>query len=144
MWKYNVMEKWPDMHTLTHWGRVTHICVSNLTITGSDNSLSPGRRQAIIWTNAEILLIGPLGTDFSEMWIAIEAFSFKNKHLQMSFGKCRPFCLGLNVFKSNLRGFQDAIEVHNGSDRCTLRNLAFDIPIELIKIEDLEVNEGDS
>ena len=78
------------------------------------------------------------------MWIAIEAFSFKNKHLQMSSGKCRPFCLGLKVFKSKLRGFRDAIEVRNGSDRCTLRNLAFDIPIELIEIEDLEVNEGDN
>ena len=27
---------------LTHWGRVTHIYVNNLTITGSDNGLSPG------------------------------------------------------------------------------------------------------
>ena len=43
---------------LTHWGRVTHICVNILTIIGSDNGLSPGRRQAIIWTNAGILLIG--------------------------------------------------------------------------------------
>ena len=33
---------------LTHWGRATHICVGNLTIIGSDNGLSPGRRQAII------------------------------------------------------------------------------------------------
>ena len=33
---------------LTHWGRVTHICVSKLSILGSDNGLSPGRRQAII------------------------------------------------------------------------------------------------
>ena len=33
---------------LTHWGRVTHICVSKLTSIGSDNGLSPGRRQAII------------------------------------------------------------------------------------------------
>ena len=32
---------------LTHWGRVTHICVGNLTIIGLDNGLSPGRRQAI-------------------------------------------------------------------------------------------------
>ena len=38
--------------SLTHWGRVTHICVSDLTIIGSDNGLSPGRRQAIIRTNA--------------------------------------------------------------------------------------------
>ena len=50
---------------LTHWGRVTHICVGNLTIIGPDNGLSPGRRQAIIWTNAGILLIGPWGTNFS-------------------------------------------------------------------------------
>ena len=35
---------------LIHWGRVTHICIGNLTIIGSDNDLSPGRRQAIIWT----------------------------------------------------------------------------------------------
>ena len=37
---------------LAHWGRVTYICVSKLTIIGSDNGLSPGRRQAIIWTSA--------------------------------------------------------------------------------------------
>ena len=37
---------------LTHWGRVTHICVGNSPIIGSDNGLSPDRRQAIIWTNA--------------------------------------------------------------------------------------------
>ena len=40
--------------SLTHWGRVTHICDCNLTIIGSDNGLSPGRHQAIIWTNAGI------------------------------------------------------------------------------------------
>ena len=46
---------------LTHWGRVTHICVSKQTIIGSDNSLSPDQRQAIIlWTNAGILLIRTL------------------------------------------------------------------------------------
>ena len=33
---------------LTHWGRVTHICVDNLTTIGSDTGLSPDRRQAII------------------------------------------------------------------------------------------------
>ena len=83
---------------LTHWGRVTHICVGNLTIIGSDNGLSPDRRQAITWTNVGILLIGPLGTNFSEMLIEIRTFSFKKIHLKMSSGKCRPFCLGLNVF----------------------------------------------
>ena len=48
----------PGLNALSHWGRVTHICVSKLTIIGSDNGLSPGRRQAIIWTNVGILLIG--------------------------------------------------------------------------------------
>ena len=39
---------------LTDGRRVMHICVSKLTIIGSENGLSPGRRQAIIWTNAEL------------------------------------------------------------------------------------------
>ena len=56
---------------LTHWGRVTHICVSKLTIIASDNSLSPGLRQAIIWTNDGILLSWPLGTHFNEILIEI-------------------------------------------------------------------------
>ena len=77
--------------SLTHWGRVTHICVSKLTIIGSDNGLSPGRRQAIIWTNAGILLTGPLGTNFSEILIKIHTFSLKKMHLKMSSGKWQPF-----------------------------------------------------
>ena len=73
------------------------ICVSNLTIIGSDNGLSPGRRQAIIWTNAGILLIGSLETKFSEILIKIHTSPFKKMHLKLSSGKCRPSCLGLNV-----------------------------------------------
>ena len=77
---------------------MTHICISILTIIGSDNGLLPGDwRQAIIWTDAGILLIGPLGTNFSEILIVIHAFSFKKMHLKMSSGKWRPFCLGLKV-----------------------------------------------
>ena len=48
---------------------MTHIFVSKLTIIGSDNGLAPARRQAIIWTNAGILLIGLLGTTFRESLI---------------------------------------------------------------------------
>ena len=79
-----------------HWGWVTHICVGKLTIIGSDNGMSPERRQAIIWTNVGILLIGPLGTNFSEILIGIQTFSFKKMHLKMSSAKWRPLCLGLN------------------------------------------------
>ena len=67
---------------LTHWGRVTHICIGNLTIIGSDNGLSSGWGQAITWTNVGILLIGPLGTNFSEMLIEIHTFSLKKTHLK--------------------------------------------------------------
>ena len=83
---------------LTDWGRVTHICVSNLTIIGSDNGLSPGRCQAIIWTSAEILLTGPLGTNFSETLIEIQTSLFKQMYFkQMLSAKWHSFCLGLNV-----------------------------------------------
>ena len=67
------------------------------TIIGSDNGLSPGRCKVIIWTNAGILLIGPLGTNFSEILIGIQAFLFKKMHLKMSSAKWRPFCLSLSV-----------------------------------------------
>ena len=77
-----------------------HICVGNLTIIGSDNGLPPGQRQAIIWTNAGILLIGPLGTNFSEILAQIKTFSFKKMYLKVSSAKWRPFFLGLNVLKN--------------------------------------------
>ena len=76
---------------------MTHICVSKLTIIGSDNGLSPDRRQTIIWTNTGILLIGPLGTNFSEIIIEIYIFSFKKMHMKMSSGKWQPSCFGFNV-----------------------------------------------
>ena len=82
---------------ITHWGRMTYICTSKLTITGSESGLSPGWRQAIIWTNARICLIRNLGTHFSEILSKIHAFSLTKMHLKISSGKWRPFCLGLNV-----------------------------------------------
>ena len=81
---------------------MTHKCVGKLTSIGSDNGLSPGRCQAIIRTNAGILLIGPLGTNFSEILMEIHKLSFKKMHLKMSSGKWRPFCIGLNVLKTPL------------------------------------------
>ena len=87
---------------LTHWGRATHICVGKLTIIGSDNGLSPGWRQAIIWTIAGILLIGPLGTNFSEILIGIQTFWLKKMHLKMSSAKWCPSRLGLNALKTNV------------------------------------------
>ena len=92
-----IVLQWLD---LTHWGWVMHICITKLTIIGSDNGLSPGQRQAIIWTNTGILLIGPLGTHFSEILIEIDIFSFRKMHLKMSSGKWWSFCLCVNVLKT--------------------------------------------
>ena len=86
----------------------TYICVGRLTITGSDNGLSPGQRQAIIWTNAGILLIGPLGTHFSENSIEILTFSFTKMRLKVSAKLMaailsRPQCVNSPVAASNGR-----------------------------------------
>ena len=90
---------------LTHIGRVTHICIS-VNIIGSDNSLSPDWCQAIVWTNAVRLLIGPCGTNSIELFIKIQQFSFfKKMLLKMLSGKWRPFCLGLNVWNGNNAAF---------------------------------------
>ena len=70
---------------LTHWGWVMHICISNLTIIGSDNGLAPGWHQAIIWTIAGKLLIGPLGKNFSE--ILIELIFFQENTLAAIFSR---------------------------------------------------------
>ena len=56
---------------------MTHICVRKLTIIGSNNSLSPSRRQAIIYMRAGILSNGPLGRNLSEIFIEIHTFLFR-------------------------------------------------------------------
>ena len=89
--------RWLKFCHLTYWGRVTHKWVSKLTIIGSDNGLSPGQHHAIIWTNAGILIIGPLGTNLKEILIEIHTFSFKKIHFKTSSGKWWPFCLCLNM-----------------------------------------------
>ena len=50
------------------------------TIIGSNNGLSPGRRRAIILANVGILLIGPLGTNFSEILIETHARAHARTH----------------------------------------------------------------
>ena len=94
---------------------MTHICVGKQTSIGSDNGLSPGRRQAIIWTNAELLLIGPLGTNFSEISIKKLTFSYTKMRLKVSSAKWRPFCLGLNVLN-----LTELISLIWGEMRCAI------------------------
>ena len=104
---------------LTHCGRVTHICISKLTITSSDNGLLPGGGQAIIWTNAGILLISTLGTDFSEISIEIDLFSFQRNAFdkvicKMSFIVSQLQCVK-NLFSSgwNLTKRRDESDYDN-------------------------------
>ena len=76
------IQRRPLFLDLTHWGRLTHICVSKLAIISSDNGLSPARRQAIIFTNAGILLTGPLGTNSQS--------KFMYFYTRKCIGNCRP------------------------------------------------------
>ena len=86
-----LLSGWRDHSKIRKWRKwenvlnsLTYICVGSLTITGSDNGFLPGRRQAIIWTIAGILFIGPLGTNFSA--ILIEFF-----HSRKCVWKCCPW-----------------------------------------------------
>ena len=101
-WSVDIMFDTCDVSSLmllTHWGQVMHIYVSvNYTIIGSDNGLSPVRRQTIIWTNDGLLSIRPLGTCFIEISLEIQKFSFKNMHMKMLSAKMmailsRPQCV---------------------------------------------------
>ena len=73
---------------------MTHICASKIISIGLDNGLSPGRRQAIIRTNVGILLIGPLGINFSSILIEINTLllknAFENVICKMASISCRP------------------------------------------------------
>ena len=87
---------------LVNWDRVTHICVGKLTIIGSDNGLSHGRCQAIIWTNAGILLTGPLGTNVSDqnLYIFIQENAFKNVVWKMAATLSHPQCVNCAYAKN--------------------------------------------
>ena len=84
---------------------MAHICVNELNSIASENGLSPVRRQAIIWTNAGVLIMRPSWSDFNEILIEVHTFSFKKIHLKMSSVKWRPFSLGLNVSTQHRKFF---------------------------------------
>ena len=73
-------QSWGHTHThpmaSTNLHLLLHISLSQQGQHGSGNGLSPVRRQAITWTNADLLSIGPSGTNFSEIWIKTQNFSF--------------------------------------------------------------------
>ena len=95
---------------------MTCICISKLTITGSNNALLPGQCQVIIWTNAAILLTGPLGTNFSEILITIYTYLLTKMHFKMLSTKWWPFWVGLTAWtagKATADGSMVPITSHN-------------------------------
>ena len=89
---------------LNHWGQVTYICVSKISINDSGNGLSPARHQAIIWTNAGIWLSWTLGTNVSEILREIHSFiqenAFKNVVCQMAAILSWSQCVNKNLLES--------------------------------------------
>ena len=55
--------------------------------------LLPVWHQAVTWSNVCLLLIGALGTDFSEIRSKIQQYAYKKMHLKMLSAKWQPFCL---------------------------------------------------
>ena len=79
-----------SLRPMTHW------CVGKLIIIGSDNGLSPHRRQAIIWTNAGLLSIGPLWTH-------------ENVVCEMAFILSRPQCVNKACCQNSQQTPHDAL-----------------------------------
>ena len=100
---------------LTQWSRATHICVSKVTINGSDNEFPTGRHQVIIWTEAVILLIAHLGTKFSEMLITIHTFSFMKIYwkYRLVYGGNFPALSELNWLYMRARIKQNQINLNS-------------------------------
>ena len=97
-YSYSLIISGSTLETLTHWGPATHICVSGLTIIGSDNTLSPGRRQAIIWTNAGILLIWRNKLQWNlkrNSFIFIQENAFEKVVCEMASILSRPLCVNI-------------------------------------------------
>ena len=80
-WHINSCPTWWRIYASINWDSI-----------GSDNGLSPIRRQAIIWTNAGLLWIRPEETNVSEILFKIQNFSFTKMHLKISSAKRRTFC----------------------------------------------------
>ena len=86
------------LQPLTNWGRVTHICVDNLTVIGSENGLSPGRRQASIWNQCWNIVNWTLGNKLQWKFnqnsnIFIQENVFENVVCEMAFILSRPQCV---------------------------------------------------
>ena len=103
---------------ITHWGRVTHVCVGKLAIIDSGNGLSPGWRQTIIWINARNItnwtLRNKLQWNFNtNSHIVIQENGFIS---EMAVILARPQCVDMHVWSiiwTNDSLFTDAYMRHS-------------------------------
>ena len=79
---------------------MAHICVNKLDVIGSSNGLSPVRRQAVVWINDDLLLIGPLEIIFGEIAIKITSTFIQEDAFENVVCETGLFCFGLIVFQA--------------------------------------------
>ena len=84
-----------------------HICVGKLPVIGSNNGLLPGQHQVIIGSNGDTL-IGPLWTNFCEIFIEIQTLLLKKMCSKMWSEKCCPFHLSLQVLQQSRNEYHTA------------------------------------
>ena len=66
---------------------------------GLNNSLTPIQRQAIIYTNAALLSIGAIGTNFGEIFNRLHNFSFTKVLLKTKMAVIFPGWDGKTEFE---------------------------------------------
>ena len=73
----------------------------------------PHRNRETHTSLAQIMLIWPLGTYFSEILIGIQIFLIKKMHLKMSSAEWRPYFLGLSVLnEASLRAVINSTKLY--------------------------------
>ena len=86
----------------SHRGRVTHMCIGNITRITSDNVLPPGRQPSHYLNQCWNVVNWTLRNELKWILIEIQTFSFKIMHMKMSSAKWRPFYLGLNALTHSM------------------------------------------
>ena len=121
--KITVRTKWPN--SLTHWGRVTHICVSKLTTIGSDNNLNQ------YWNIVNSNLRNKLQFNFKGcLYIFIQENAFENVVWKMLTILSRPQCvkswmLWKSIYQAGLVDITGADRSGNGERPQTTENQWF-------------------
>ena len=95
---FNLCSRWLNLRLdicfLMHWGRVTHICVSKLTIIGSDNGLLLSHYLNQCWNVVNSNLRNKLQWNLKRnSCIFIQENAFQNVVCEMASILCRPQCV---------------------------------------------------